>query len=201
MISTLQGTLVSKSPMEVVVDVGGVGYGLQIPLSTYEAIGNVNSDVRLFTYLHVREDSLQLFGFATDEERALFRLLVSVNGIGPRMAQGILSGSSVNEIRDHIVQGNLSALTTIPGIGKKIAERMIIELREKIVRAESAAPVQAGTTEYQSHVRSEALLALLSLGYARSVAERALRAAIQESEGSHVSVEALIKAALRAAAK
>ena len=137
MISTLQGTLVSKSPMEVVVDVCGVGYGLQIPLSTYEAIGNVNSDVRLFTYLHVREDSLQLFGFATDEERALFRLLVSVNGIGPRMAQGILSGSSVNEIRDHIVQGNLSALTTIPGIGKKIAERMIIELREKIVRAES----------------------------------------------------------------
>ncbi|MGB6648277.1 MAG: Holliday junction branch migration protein RuvA, partial [Bacteroidota bacterium] len=96
MISTLQGTLLSKSPTEMVIDVGGIGYGVHIPLSTYEATGDVGSNVKLYTHLHVREDALQLYGFASERERAVFRLLVSVNGVGPRMAQGILSGSSVS---------------------------------------------------------------------------------------------------------
>ena len=199
MISTLQGTLLGKSPTEVVIDVGGIGYGVHIPLSTYEAIGDVGSDVKLYTHLHVLEDALQLYGFASEQERAVFRLLVSVNGVGPRMAQGILSGSSVGELTNHIVQGNLSALTTIPGVGKKMAERLVVELREKVVRSEPSPPVLDGTPDPQSQIRSEALLALVSLGYTRSVAERALRAAIQESGSS--SVEALIKAALRNAAK
>jgi len=199
MISTLQGTLVSKSPTEVVIDVGGVGYGLHIPLSTYEATGGVGSNVKLYTHLHVREDALQLYGFASEQERAVFRLLVSVNGVGPRMAQGILSRSSVSEFKNHIAQGNLSALTAIPGVGRKTAERLVVELREKVVRLEPETSLQAGAADPQSQTRSEALLALISLGYTRSVAERALRGAIQESGSS--SVEALIKAALRNAAE
>jgi Holliday junction DNA helicase RuvA len=199
MISTLHGTLLSKSPTELVVDVGGVGYGVHIPLSTYEATGDVGSTVRLYTHLHVREDVLQLYGFASEQERSTFRLLVSVNGVGPRMAQGILSGSSVSEFKNHILQGDLSALTAIPGVGRKMAERLIVELREKVEPAEPEPPIGAGIADPQSQARSEALLALVSLGYTRTIAERAIRAAIQESGSS--SVEVLIKTALRNAAK
>jgi Holliday junction DNA helicase RuvA len=144
MISTLQGTLLSKTPTELVIDVGGVGYGVQIPLSTFEATGDVGSTVKLHTHLHVREDVLQLYGFASVQERTVFRMLVSVSGVGPRMAQGILSGSSVSEFKSHITQGDFSALTAIPGVGKKMAERLIVELREKVERAESEPPIGTG---------------------------------------------------------
>jgi Holliday junction DNA helicase RuvA len=201
MIVTLQGTLVHKSPTEVVVNVNGVGYGVNIPVSTYESLGDLNAPVSLFTYLHVREDALQLYGFATRAERDLFRLLISVTGIGPKMAQGILSGIPVNDLRNHIAQGNLGALTSIPGVGRKLSERLVLELREKIVKVEIGAVLSTPGSDQQAHIRSEAMLALTSLGYNRATAEKALRAAIQDSDGHDVSIEALIKAALRHATK
>jgi Holliday junction DNA helicase RuvA len=201
MISTLRGILVAKSPMEVTVDVQGVGYGVSIPLSTYEHLGPANSPITLLTYLHVREDLLQLYGFATEEERTVFKLLISVSGIGPKMAQGILSGISVSDLQTYIVMGNLGALTTIPGVGKKLAERLVVELRDKIGKMEPTSVFPAGPKDEQAHVRSEALLALTSLGYSRPVAEKALLTALKESNGKELTVEQLIKASLRHAVK
>lgn len=201
MIATLQGILCSKSPTEIVIDVQGVGYGLNISLATYEKLGEVKSVVRLLTYLHVREDALQLYGFATEDEREMFRLLISINGIGPKMAQGILSGISVADLRNYIAAGNYGALTTIPGVGRKIAERLVVELREKITRLDAGAEVLTGLGDTQARVRVEALAALTALGYSRPLAEKALRAALQAGDGAGSSVEGLLKSALRHAAK
>lgn len=201
MIASLTGTLVAKAPTEVVVDVRGVGYALAIPLSTYERLGNLQSEVRLFTHLHVREDALSLFGFATEDERALFRLLLSVSGIGPKMGLGILSGIPAADLRRHLTAGNLAALTVVPGIGKKLAERLVLELRDKLGRADGDPGTSAGTTAEMDRVRAEAVLALTSLGYQRAAAEKALRAALAELDGTEHTVEALIKLALRHAAR
>lgn len=196
MITLLRGTLLSKAPTEAVVDVGGVGYGVQIPVSTFEAIGDRNTAVTLHTYLHVREDALILYGFATEEERDTFRLLISVNGIGPKMAQGILSGIGVKDLKDCIARGNVSMLTAVPGVGRKTGERLVMELREKIGRVDQETRHSAGAGDEQSRLRSEALLALTSLGYTRQVAEKALRAALQEPDVPS-TIEGLIKSALR----
>jgi holliday junction DNA helicase RuvA len=197
MIAVLRGTLVAKSPTEVTVDINGVGFTVSIPLSTYGALADVGSTVTVLTHLHVREDLLQLFGFATEDERAMFRMLVSVNGIGPKMAQGILSGISVKDLRMHIAAGNVGALTTIPGIGRKLAERLVVELREKIGKTDLSPTSPAGLSDEQAKVRSEALLALVSLGYNRTIAEKALRQAMQEVTNTEGNVEVLLKAALR----
>jgi Holliday junction DNA helicase RuvA len=178
-----------------------VGYGVSIPLSTYERLGELHTTVTLYTYLHVREDSLQLFGFATEEERVLFKLLISVSGIGPKMAQGILSGISVQDLKSHIVVGNIGALTTIPGVGRKLGERLVVELREKIGKLDLGPPSTAAPRDEQATIRSEALLALTSLGYSRPAAEQALRSALAENNGMRPTVEQLIKSALRHAAK
>ena len=196
MITLLRGTLLAKAPTEAIVDVGGVGYGVQIPVSTFEALGATNTPVTLHTYLHVREDALILYGFATEEERDTFRLLISVNGIGPKMAQGILSGIGVKDLKDCIGRGDIAMLTTVPGVGRKTGERLVMELREKIGRPEHETRLSAGAGDDQSRIRSEALLALTSLGYTRQVAEKAIRAALQES-GTPATIETLIKSALR----
>lgn len=201
MISSLQGTLIRKSPMEITVDVNGVGYGLSIPLSTYAALGGLNTTVSLFTFLHVREDALQLYGFATEDERNLFKLLISVSGIGPKMAQGILSGIGVTDLKLHIADGNLGALTTIPGVGRKLGERLIVELREKISKLEPGTSTAATPADKLSLIRGEALLALTSLGYQRMIAEKSVRAALQEADGREVSLEELIKTALKHTSK
>jgi holliday junction DNA helicase RuvA len=196
MIATLRGRLQSKSPTEVVIEAGGVGYGVSIPLSTFELLGGPGTETFLFTYLHVREDILQLFGFATEGERDAFRLLISVTGIGPRMAQTILSGISVRDLREHLVRGNAGALTTVPGIGKKLAERLVVELRDKAARRDAGDPGLPGG-DGRERIRTEALLALTSLGYSRPAAEKALHAALQHSAGTDITVEALLKAALK----
>lgn len=201
MIASLNGTLVSKSPTEVVLDVHGVGYSVNIPLSTYERLGQLNAPIMLLTYLHVREDNLQLFGFSTEEERSLFKLLISVSGIGPKMAQGILSGITAGDLKNHIVRGNIGALTTIPGVGKKLGERLVVELRDKIGKLEIGTALTGPAPDEQSRIRSEALLALLSLGYSRPLAEKALRAALQENNGQQSTIEGLIKSSLRHATK
>jgi Holliday junction DNA helicase RuvA len=196
MIAVLRGTLLTKSPTEVTIDVNGIGFSVNIPLSTYSALGEIAAPVTILTHLHVREDALQLFGFATEDERTMFRLLVSVSGIGPKMAQGILSGIPVRDLRAYIAAGNVGALTTIPGIGRKLAERLVVELREKSAKSDLGSLAPAGVTTEQTKIRSEALLALVSLGYNRAMAEKALRLAMQEGTESTGDVETLIKLAL-----
>lgn len=194
MISYLHGRLAEKSPTEVTVDVNGVAYAIHIPLSTFEAIGEVGGEVKILTYLHFREDAMQLYGFATSDERELFKLLISISGIGPKMAQGILSGISVNELKNFILHGNFNALMSIPGVGKKTAERLVVELRDRVGRLEYEVPMKEDKT---AAMRSEALLALTSLGYPRATAEKAIRVVLQDSDGSALTVEELIKRALR----
>jgi len=196
MISYLYGTIVQKSPTELVIDVNGVGYLVNIPLSTFERLDHVDGQVKILTYMHVREDIMQLYGFSTEAEREMFRLLLSVSGIGPKMAQGILSGLNTDELKTAIVDGNLSALTSITGVGRKTAERLVVELRDKLARTEFT-----GTTVTQSsmqlRVRSEAVVALMSLGHSRQSAEKAVIAVMKEAAEKEISVEELIKQALR----
>lgn len=141
MIATLTGILRSKSPTEIILDVNGVGYSVSIPLSTFEKLTETGSTVTLLTHLQVREDALQLYGFATEKELILFKMLISVSGIGPRIAQGVLSGISASDLREYIIKGNVGALTTIPGVGKKTAERMVVELRDKMSKDEPTAEI------------------------------------------------------------
>jgi holliday junction DNA helicase RuvA len=197
MITYLHGVLRSKSATEVVVDVNGVGYSVNIPLSTFESLPEVNSEVTILTYLHVREDVVQLFGFATEGEREMFRLLISVSGVGPKMAQGILSGVRSDDLRNLIAQENLGALTAIHGIGRKTAERLILELRDKIAKVETISSGEI-LAESGRDVRAETLMALISLGYTRSDAEKAIRIALHTLGGKNISVQDLLKASLKA---
>ena len=200
MIAYLQGTIVKKKPTDLVIDVNGVGYAVSIPLSTFEKLENSTGTVKIFTYLHVREDIMQLYGFATEAEREIFRMLISVSGIGPKMAQGILSGLSINEFKQAILGGNIPALTSISGVGKKTAERLVIELRDKLGKTELHEIPNIPTSKLLKS-RAEAVVALLALGYSRPDAERAVRAVANETDGKELSIEELIKQALRHTSK
>jgi len=196
MIGYLLGTIAHISPTELTIEVNGVGYTVNIPLSTYEALHDSNGIVKVYTHLHVREDALLLFGFATDAERGMFQLLLSVTGIGPKMAQVILSGISVPELRSAVGIGRIESLTSISGVGRKTAERMIMELRDKISAADLLPPpTAAGSARLK--VQSEAVVALMSLGHSRATAEEALRKALADSPAKELSVEELIKRALQ----
>jgi holliday junction DNA helicase RuvA len=200
MISHLKGILHHKSPTEIVVDVNGVGYAVSIPLSTFERLGEPGSQVTVLTHLHVREDAQQLFGFATQAERDLFRLLLSVSGIGPKIAQGILSGAQPKELQGLIAQANVAALTAIPGIGKKTAERIIVELRDKIAKVDSGG-TYVGVSEESANIHAEALMALISLGYNRPAAEKAIRSALNELGTKELTIQELLKQALKSAGR
>jgi len=194
MISFLDGTLVAKSPTEIIIDVNGVGYAVLIPLSTFEKLDGVNKRVRVFTHLHLREDAMQLFGFASEAEREVFRLLISVSGIGPRIAQGVLSGMNTSELRQAILSNNVAALTAIQGVGRKTAERIVMELRDKVGKTGEISPMPG-----QPSLRLEAVQALVSLGFTRASAESALNAVLKES--SNLPLEELVKQALRHGSK
>jgi len=193
MIGSLRGILRSKSPTEVTIDVNGVGYVVSVSLTTSQRLGNINEPAALLTHLHVREDAMQLFGFADDEERRVFLLLVSITGIGPRTALGILSGTSPGEFTAAIARKDHAALTALPNVGKKTAERLILELRDKVSSAEEPAPAGRETDQ----LRAEALMALAALGFSRPVAEKAIRQALTEAAKSPVTVEELVRRALR----
>lgn len=197
MIASLTGILKSKAPTEVLIDVQGVGYAISIPLSTFEKLGNPGTTVTLLTHLQVREDALQLYGFASEDERTLFRLLLSVSGIGPRIALGVLSGISAKELRDHIEKGNSGALTSLPGVGKKTAERLILELKEKVRRIDGEKGQAPADSDDR---RSQALSALVSLGYSRATAEKSILQVLGSSSANDLSLEEIIKQALRHAA-
>jgi len=196
MIAYLAGRLFEKRPNRIVVDVQGVGYEVHIPLSTFYELGEVSTEVQLQIHTHVREDALALFGFKTTQEKKVFEHLTSVSGIGPKLAITILSGMSVAELVPAIRQGNLSRLVSIPGVGKKTAERLVVELRDKLAKIEElAAPAQApisGLTPHQEDVIS----ALSNLGYPKAVAERAVEKASAEI-GSGGTFEALLRKSLQ----
>ena len=202
MIASVRGTLTAVDGERAVIEVGGLGLEVLASGRTLSSlVPHVGEEASLYTYLNVREDALQLFGFITEEERAMFRLLLGVTGIGPKMALGILSGLPVIELRRHLASGNLSALTAIPGIGRKLAERLVLELREKITRVEVGGEIPAGPPDDRTRIRQEAIMALMSLGFARPAADRALHAALQTPEGTNAPLETHIKLALRHAAK
>ncbi len=198
MIGRIHGTLLERTPSEALVDVGGVGYVLTVSVTTSDQLPPPGSQATLLVHTHVREDAIQLFGFADETERAVFRLLIGVPNVGPKMALAILSALTVAEFREHVVRNNLVALTHIPGVGRKTAERLVIELRDKLAKIEAGVPVEGGHTDAQ--VRAEAVMALVALGYARPIAETAVRRAAQDAAGSPVTVEHLVKLSLRYAA-
>jgi holliday junction DNA helicase RuvA len=197
MIASLTGILKYKSPTEILIDVHGIGYSVTIPLSTYEKLGEVGSSITLLTHFHVREDAQLLFGFFSHEERHLFKLLISVSGIGPKIAQGILSGMNVEELKSNLLRGNVAALTAIPGVGKKTAERLILELRDKVGGTMTESEPMSAIDMASASMRTDALQALTSLGYNLQIAEKSIRRVLKETEGSTISLEELIKRALR----
>ena len=206
MIAHLSGTLLAKQATSVILDVGGIGYEVTIPLSTFYDLEDAGASVALRIYTHVREDALQLFGFKTARERELFLRLISVSGIGPKLGVTMLSGMSADEIIASIRTNNLARLTSIPGVGRKTAERLVLDLRDKIaalsspaLEEEFAAQSGAGAHVSEDAVRDDALSALINLGYQKASAEKAITAAIQE--GGDLSVEMLLRRALRTLAK
>ncbi len=194
MISHISGILHKKTPTEAVIDSNGVGYSVFISLSTYEKLPDTNQKILLLTYFHVREDIQQLYGFISEFEREVFKQLISVSGIGPKMAQTILSGIRPEELTKIISQGSVGALTAIPGVGKKTAERLIVELKDKFGKVELSSETTHDTSS--ASIRSEALGALISLGLSREKAELAIRNVLA-NEGTEISVELLIKKALQ----
>src|SRR6185503_12128729 len=184
MIAHLSGKLLSKQATSVIVDVSGVGYEVTIPLSTFYDLEDLGSIVQLRIYTHVREDALQLYGFKTARERELFLKIISVTGIGPKLGITLLSGMSADEMIASIRTNNLARLTLIPGVGRKTAERLIMELREKVADLSSAqieeefgAKADVSPEAPEDAVRADALSSLLNLGYQRSGAEKAIDAA------------------------
>ena len=183
-----------------------MGYEVMIPLSTFYDLEDVGSRVQLRIYTHVLEDALQLYGFKTDRERELFMRLISVSGIGPALGIKLLSGMSADEMIASIRTDNLARLTLIPGVGRKTAERLVVELRDKIAALSSAeleekfgAETDGPAAPSEEAVRSDALSALVNLGYQRSAAEKAITAAL--GEGGDTSVESILRRTLRRLAK
>ena len=194
MIGQLRGQLAEKRPNQVLVDVGGVGYLVQVPLSTYAALGELHTEVTLLIHTHVREDALALFGFVSSREKHLFELLISASGVGPALALKILSGMSAEELVPAIRSGDLVRLTRIPGVGRKTAERIVVELKDKLetVVLETAKPAVASPAGVEADVVS----ALVNLGYEGRAAESAVAEAKRESKAN--DFETFLRLALQA---
>lgn len=192
MIGQLRGRLEDKRPNQVLVDAGGVGYLVQIPLSTFAALGELHTEVTLLVHTHVREDALALYGFLTSREKQFFELLISASGVGPSLALKILSGISVEELFAAIRGGDLARLTQVPGVGRKTAERIVVELRDRLKVVEGVAAGPAARAGHEGDVLS----ALVNLGYDQRMAEKAVEEA--RRAGAAGSFEALLRGALKA---
>jgi holliday junction DNA helicase RuvA len=198
-IAHLTGTLLLKQPNAVVIDVGGVGYEVTIPVSTFYDLGEVGDSVALRVYTYVREDTLQLFGFRTGREKELFLKLMSVSGIGPKLAITLLSGMSVDELIPAIRSNDLGRLTSIPGVGKKTAERIVVELRDRMAALSgpdveeqfATTPVAPGFAS----IRDDTVAALLTLGYQKAQAEKVV-GRVLEQEKDH-SIEHVLRQSLK----
>lgn len=199
MFEYLHGTLTEKGPMRAVIDVHGVGYEVRIPVSTFSKLPALESSVKLLIHYVVREDAQLLYGFSTAEERELFRLLISISGIGPKLGITILSGMTFQELRQAIAQGDVQTLTAIPGIGKKTAERVVVELREKISVEEM--PAGSGTINLNQDdaILNDSLSALLELGYKKKDGQAALQRAAKDLDqmGAKPTVSDFVRKALK----
>lgn len=204
MIGQLTGKLLGCSPGRVLLDVSGVGYDVHIPLSTYYTLsGNSGSVVSLHVHTHVREDTLQLFGFARRGERAVFEILIGISGVGPKLALAILSGIGVDELRETVLEQDRSRLQKIPGVGKKTADRLLLELRDKL---QERPPDDASADDRDQDgssrggvagLRPDAISALVNLGYSREAAGRAVdRAAENREPSGGLTLEQLLRTAL-----
>lgn len=193
MIGHLTGKIISKKPTQIIIDVNGVGYLVNITLTTFDRLSNESDKVSLHTYLNVREDTLDLYGFLSLSEKEMFELLISINGVGPKLAQGILSGIQIDELKEALRSGNLSRIVAIPGVGKKTGERLIIELREKVDKV-SDEMGGTGLPSASFSVKGDAVAALTGLGYNQKSAERIIRGILETQPD--LSIEDLIKEAL-----
>jgi len=191
MIGSLRGKLMDKRPNQVLLETGGVGYVVQVPLSTFAGLGALHEEASLLIHTHVREDQLALFGFLTAREKQCFELLISASGVGPALALKILSGMGIDELVPAIRHGDLAQLTRIPGVGKKIAERIVLDLREKMLAVETA---ETGKQPTRSQVESDVSSALVNLGYDARAAEKAVEKA---RAGAGADFEKLLRAALQ----
>ena len=195
MIAFLQGILVEKEPAHILMDVGGVGYEVFIPLSSYERLPAVNTACRILTYDHVREDAHVLYGFMTAEERRMFLLLIDVSGIGPKLAMTALSGLSVRDLKASVAQADVKRLSAVSGIGKKTAERIVLELKDKLGAGESMEAVTGGAEPTEENLRMrDAILALISLGYKQADAQDLVRKVAATMPDA--SLEELVRKAL-----
>ncbi len=198
MIAHLRGRLVSKQPNRLVVDVNGVGYDVHVPVSTFYGLGDVSTDVSLRIHTHVRQETLSLFGFASTLELDLFERLIAISGVGPRLALAVLSGIEPPHLVRAIRNGDVARLTAIPGVGKKTAERIGLELRDKLPAVVEVDEPQEDGAPSDGDLRGDVLSALFNLGYHRPPAERAAAAALKHGDGSF---EQTLRQALRELAR
>jgi len=196
MITFLHGKVVEKQPTRAVVDVNGVGYEAFIPLSSFDRLSAVGEPCRILIYDHIREDLHQLFGFMSEPERQLFLLLMSTSGVGPKIALAALSGMSVREIKSAIVQGDVKRLSSISGIGKKLAERIVLELKDKIDEADALAAMAGAEPATPDDLRTrDAVMALIALGYRQDDARKMIAEAVRGAKGN-MTVEEVVRKAL-----
>jgi holliday junction DNA helicase RuvA len=198
MIASIKGLLAHKCAGDIIVDVNGIGYLIAIPLSTFYVLPEIGQPVSLTIHTHVKEDALQLYGFQTPEEKMMFQLMISVSGIGPRLAINILSGISAHDLAAALAAGQLTKLTGIPGIGKKMAERLVFELKGKVPRLseESATTLTASSMGAHQAMLDDALSALINLGYKNSIATEALEKTMKNAP-QDLTLEDLLKQTLK----
>jgi Holliday junction DNA helicase RuvA len=195
MIAFLRGRILDKQPNLLIVDVQGVGYLVHVPLSTFYEAGEVGAEAELRIYTHVREEALQLYGFLTVLEQQLFERLIGISGIGPKLAIAVLSGIEPRDFIAAVQRSDLARLTSIPGIGRKTAERIVLELKDRLAHIAAPAGGDAGPVSTGERLRDDLLSALQNLGYQRPAAEKAIDAAVGTADGP--SFESALKAALR----
>lgn len=196
MIAYLQGKLVYKDPTYVIIDVGGIGYQVKISLQTYSKIKD-EEQIRLLTFLHIKEDAHTLYGFREEDEKRLFLLLISINGVGPNTGLMILSSLSTEEIEHAILSEDVGTIQHVKGIGAKTAQRIILELKDKIAKSSGeSTPAQFGLLRSNNKIREEALQALMTLGFPKAAAEKNITQILKKTNGE-ISLEDLIKASLK----
>ena len=200
MIALIRGTLRLKSPTQLLIEASGVGYEVLCTLEAFERAPAIGEEYEILTRMIVREDSMTLFGFSTFDERHLFDQLIAVSGIGPKTGLAIISGLGHARLGEAIRGNDVHALVAIPGVGRKTAERLILELRDKLLKEEFTSPSIGAEVGGNARNREDALQALMALGYARTVAEKAIREVLKNTPDAAKKVETLVKAALREAA-
>ncbi|MDD5170325.1 MAG: Holliday junction branch migration protein RuvA [Syntrophales bacterium] len=199
MIARINGILIQKSAQSVVIDTQGVGYRVTVPLSTFYGLPEVGEPVILHIHTQVKEDAISLFGFLTPDERDIFEVIISVSGIGPKLAVNILSGISAPELITAIIQSDLKKLVGIPGVGKKMAERLVLELKDKVLKMHPVQPVPSVTTGTQrlEALKDDALSALVNLGYKNTAAKDAIDKVLQDEAMEKATLDVVLKGALK----